>query len=100
MQQLADRLPDDFTRRKSESYFVGYVVSWLLFAGAGTLGICTYGLPAGLNAFLPGLACVVAFGVLCLALPSYLMKSLESEIKKAQDLWNEAGEGADGASAN
>ena len=91
VRQLADRLPDDFTSRKSDSYFTGYIASWLLFAGAGTLGICTIGPLAGLYAFLPGFFCMFALGVLCLALPSYFMKKLEQEIKQAQQYWKETG---------
>jgi len=99
MRQLAVRLPDDFTQHKARSYFRGYTVSWLVFGAGGLVAAFTTA-PAGLLAMFVGGLGLLAFGVLCLFLPSYLAGNLLQEMEQARQAWAEAGKAAaqDGAS--
>lgn len=80
------RLRDDFPLHRAGLYGSGYLISWQVFAlalvlmkaGPMWIGVCAL-LPAGCG--------VLAFGVLSLALPHYLVASLRRELDAAQMEW-------------
>jgi hypothetical protein len=90
VRQLASRLPDDFTCGKANSYLRAYILSWAAFVGLGPLGSLALGVPSLLLSLFPGSIGVLAFGVLCLFLPSYLENHLAKAVRKAHELWAEA----------
>lgn len=98
MAQLADRVPDAFTRSKAQTYLIGYFASWVIFALSAfwtSQGVCCAAVPL----LLLGTVGLLSFGVLSFALPYYLTKKLKEEVEKAQTAWAEADKAADGTDA-
>lgn len=91
MQQFAHRVNDKFTESRAKLYRQWFVGCRVVFAvGAGPA--IYFGPGPSLSAAIPGGLGVLAFGILILALSSYLAKHLEHARRSAEKHWRAAGE--------
>lgn len=82
---------DKFTESRAKLYRQWFVGCWVVFAvGAGPA--IYFGPGPSLSAAIPGGLGVLAFGILILALSSYLAKHLEHARRSAEKHWRAAGE--------